>query len=199
MGLIGGISRTAVVAGTASAVSNRISRRQANRWAEKDQQVPEALAYEQAQAYAQQAYAPPFSPPQRTVSTADDLISQLLILRELKAAEVLTEEEFEEAGKKLAASVPEGEFRGEASKQLAASVPEGEFDDASKKSAGSWSRHDGSNRLDLVGLATLGAFIGLVLADTFGSATPMLYFGVAFVTIWLLGALALAVGGSRGR
>ena len=37
MGLIGGMARTAVVAGTATAVSNRVSRRQANRWAEKDQ------------------------------------------------------------------------------------------------------------------------------------------------------------------
>ena len=39
MGLIGGMARTAVVAGTATAVSNRVSRRQANRWAAKDQQA----------------------------------------------------------------------------------------------------------------------------------------------------------------
>ena len=38
MGLIGGMARTAVVAGTTTAVSNRVSRRQTNRWAEKDQQ-----------------------------------------------------------------------------------------------------------------------------------------------------------------
>ena len=37
MGLIGGIARTAVVAGTFTAVSNRVSRRQAKRWAQKDQ------------------------------------------------------------------------------------------------------------------------------------------------------------------
>ena len=37
MGLIGGMARTAVVAGTATAVSNRVSRRQANRWARQDQ------------------------------------------------------------------------------------------------------------------------------------------------------------------
>ena len=42
MGLIGGMARTAVVAGTATAVSNRVSRRQANRWAEKDQQAQDA-------------------------------------------------------------------------------------------------------------------------------------------------------------
>ena len=49
MGLIRGMARTAVVAGTATAVSNRVSRRQANRWAEKDQQQADA-AYEQQQA-----------------------------------------------------------------------------------------------------------------------------------------------------
>ena len=42
MGLLRGVARTAVVAGTATAVSNRVSRRQANRWAEKDQQQADA-------------------------------------------------------------------------------------------------------------------------------------------------------------
>ena len=42
MGLIRGIARTAAVAGTATVVSNRVSRRQANRWAEKDQQQADA-------------------------------------------------------------------------------------------------------------------------------------------------------------
>ena len=46
MGLIRGIARTAAVAGTATVVSNRVSRRQANRWAEKDQQQADA-AYEE--------------------------------------------------------------------------------------------------------------------------------------------------------
>ena len=49
MGLIGGMARTAVVAGTATAVSNRVSRRQAGRWA----------AQEQQQYPPQQQYAPP--------------------------------------------------------------------------------------------------------------------------------------------
>ena len=53
MGLLGGIARTAVFAGTATAVSNRVSRRQANRWAAKDQS-----AYAQPQ-YVQQAPAAP--------------------------------------------------------------------------------------------------------------------------------------------
>ena len=69
MGLIGGMARTAVVAGTATAVSNRVSRRQAGRWQEKDQQQYEHEAYEQQQqqqAYAQQQqqYAQPQYAPQ---------------------------------------------------------------------------------------------------------------------------------------
>jgi hypothetical protein len=101
MGLIGGMARTAVVAGTATAVSNRVSRRQANRWAAKDQQEYESQAYEQQQAYdQQQAYAPQpqqvyaAPPPQPAAPTQDDMITQLQKLGELKAAGVLTEEEF---------------------------------------------------------------------------------------------------------
>jgi hypothetical protein len=88
------MARTAVVAGTATAVSNRVSRRQANRWAEKDQQQADAQAYEQQQAYApppQQAYAPP---PQAAAPSQADVINQLQQLGELKAAGVLTEQEF---------------------------------------------------------------------------------------------------------
>ena len=47
-GLLRGMARTAVIAGTATSVSNRVSRRQANRWAEQD-----------APAYPQEQYAPP--------------------------------------------------------------------------------------------------------------------------------------------
>lgn len=101
MGLIGGIARTAVVAGTATAVSNRVSRRQANRWADKDQQAQDAAdaeayrqqQYDQQQGYPpQQAYAPP--PQQAAAPAQDDMITQLQKLGELKAAGVLTEEEF---------------------------------------------------------------------------------------------------------
>ena len=87
MGLIGGIARTAVVAGTATAVSNRVSRRQGNRWAANDQQQAEAQAYEQ-----QQAYAPP--PPQPQAPAETDMLTQLQQLGELRSAGVLTEEEF---------------------------------------------------------------------------------------------------------
>ncbi|HEY9469879.1 MAG TPA: SHOCT domain-containing protein [Propionibacteriaceae bacterium] len=101
MGLIGGIARTAVVAGTATAVSNRVSRRQANRWADKDQQAQDAAdaeayrqqQYDQQQGYPpQQAYAPP--PQQAAAPAQDDTITQLQKLGELKTAGVLTEEEF---------------------------------------------------------------------------------------------------------
>ena len=62
MGLIRGVARTAVVAGTATAVSNRVSRRQANKWSSQeeqqsaqDEQAAKAEAYDQQQAaYAQQ-------------------------------------------------------------------------------------------------------------------------------------------------
>ena len=97
MGLIGGMARTAVVAGTATAVSNRVSRRQANRWASQEQQQYEAQAYEQQQAYGQQqAYAqqaaPPAAPP--AAASQEDTITKLQKLGELKAAGVLTEAEF---------------------------------------------------------------------------------------------------------
>jgi hypothetical protein len=95
MGLLGGIARTAVVAGTATAVSNRVSRRQGNRWAEKDQQQADAQAYEEQQAAPQQqAYAPPPPPPQPAAPAQADVLGQLQQLGELKAAGVLTEEEF---------------------------------------------------------------------------------------------------------
>ena len=84
-GLLRGIARTAVVAGTATAVSNRVSRRQAGRWAEQEQ----AQAYEQQPAYAQPASAPP------PASTMDDKLDQLKQLGELKTQGVLTEQEFE--------------------------------------------------------------------------------------------------------
>jgi hypothetical protein len=97
MGLIGGIARTAVIAGTATTVSNRVSRRQANKWAAQDEQqaaqddqAAKAQAYDQQQASAQQQ-----PPPQQAAAPAqDDMLTQLQKLGELKAAGVLTEEEF---------------------------------------------------------------------------------------------------------
>jgi hypothetical protein len=93
MGLIRGVARTAVIAGTATAVSNRVSRRQGERWqtqaeAEAYEQQQQALAYQQQAAAAAAAQAPPPASPQ------DDKMAKLQQLGELKAAGVLTEEEF---------------------------------------------------------------------------------------------------------
>lgn len=97
MGLIGGMARTAVVAGTATAVSNRVSRRQANRWA-----TQEASAAPQYQQPYQQQYepAPPPPPPQ---PASDDLIAQLEKLGDLRANGVLTDAEFEQQKARLLA------------------------------------------------------------------------------------------------
>jgi hypothetical protein len=92
-GLIRGVARTAVIAGTATAVSNRVSRRQGRRWAGQEQEQYEAQAYDQ-----QQAYAPPPAP---AGPSEADLINQLKGLGELKAQGVLTEAEFEAEKAKL--------------------------------------------------------------------------------------------------
>jgi hypothetical protein len=88
-GLLRGVARTAVIAGTATAVSNRVSRRQANRWASQEQQSYEAQAYEQ-QAYQQQPQAYEAPAP----ADMDAKLEQLRQLGELKSQGVLSEEEF---------------------------------------------------------------------------------------------------------
>ena len=86
MPLLRGIARTAVVAGTATAVSNRVSRRQANRWSQEEQQQ-----------YEQQPAPAPAAP-------AADPLEQLKQLGELKAQGVLTEAEFEVQKAKILAT-----------------------------------------------------------------------------------------------
>jgi hypothetical protein len=92
MGLIGGMARTAVVAGTATAVSNRVSRRQAGRWAAQDQQQMEHQYYQQQQ-YQEPAYAAP-APAAPAAASSDDLIEQLQKLGELRDQGILTDAEF---------------------------------------------------------------------------------------------------------
>ena len=94
MGLIRGVARTAVVAGTATAVSNRVSRRQAGRWAQQeDQQQQQAYEQQQAQmAYAQQAAQQPAA----AKPSMDDKVNQLKQLADLKAQGILTDAEFEQ-------------------------------------------------------------------------------------------------------
>jgi Short C-terminal domain len=91
-GLLRGVARTAVVAGTATAVSGRVQRRQAERYAGRDAQI----AAERQQAYEQQVAPPPQAAPQTPAppSGTSDTIAQLKDLAELKAQGILTEEEF---------------------------------------------------------------------------------------------------------
>jgi hypothetical protein len=96
-GLLRGVARTAVIAGTATAVSNRVSRRQAGRWAEQEQ----AQAYQQ-QAYRQQAY-----PPAGYASPDDDASVRIAQLKELAALRdqgVLSQAEFEAQKSRLLAT-----------------------------------------------------------------------------------------------
>lgn len=89
-GLIRGVARTAVVAGTATAVSNRVSRRQANRWAGQEQQQ-----YAQAAPEPQVVYAAPPAPEPEAGLSMDEKYAQLKQIADLKAAGILTEAEFE--------------------------------------------------------------------------------------------------------
>ena len=77
MPLLRGAARVAVVAGTATAVSNRVSRRQANRWAQEDQGQGQ------------------YQEPAPAAAPAADPLDQLKQLGELKASGVLTDAEFE--------------------------------------------------------------------------------------------------------
>jgi hypothetical protein len=86
MPLLRGVARTAVIAGTATAVSNRVSRRQAERW----------YGDEQGQEAEQPAAAPAAAP-------AADPLEQLKQLGELKASGVLTDAEFEAQKAKILA------------------------------------------------------------------------------------------------
>ena len=81
-GLLRGVARTAVVAGTATAVSNRVSRRQAQRWGYMDEPEPEPQ-------YVQQA-----PPPPPAAAPAADPIAQLKELGALHEQGILTDEEF---------------------------------------------------------------------------------------------------------
>jgi hypothetical protein len=87
-GLLRGVARTAVIAGTATTVSNRVSRRQGQRWAQQEA--------------AQQPEAPPPAPA-AAPAAGESMIDQLKELGELKAQGILTEEEFAAQKAKLLA------------------------------------------------------------------------------------------------
>ncbi|MEV7673925.1 SHOCT domain-containing protein [Streptomyces sp. NPDC088752] len=103
-GLLRGAARTAVVSGTATAVSNRVSRRQAGRWAQQDEQryAPPPQAYETARphetAQPYRAARPPAAVPMEAKT------SQLEQLGRLGDQGVLTAEEFEAQKGRILAS-----------------------------------------------------------------------------------------------
>ena len=89
-GLVRTVGRTAVVAGTASAVAGGVHRRQSNKWAEKDQQqqADQQAVYDQGVADAQAAA------PAQPATPDEDPIAQIEKLGKLKQEGLLTEEEF---------------------------------------------------------------------------------------------------------
>ena len=88
MGLLRGMARTAVVAGTATAVSNRVSRRQADRWAREDP----GYGY---------ASAPPPAAPTAAAPPDDSLAAELERLATLRDRGLLSDEEFSAAKGRL--------------------------------------------------------------------------------------------------
>jgi hypothetical protein len=90
-GLIRGVARTAAIAGTATAVSNRVSRRQANRWA--SQAAAEQPPPQYYQPPPQQYQSAPAAAPVAQAGEAD-MLAQLAKLGQLRDAGVLTDEEF---------------------------------------------------------------------------------------------------------
>lgn len=94
-GLLRGVARTAVVAGTASAVGGRVQRRQAEKFADRDQQIAANRAQGWSQGAATAAQAPQAAPPPPPVAPSQaDVITELKQLGELRDNGVLTEEEF---------------------------------------------------------------------------------------------------------
>jgi len=89
-GLLRGMARTAVVAGTATAVSGRVARRQNQRWAQQEAPPPEPQQY---------AEPPPPAP-----AAGEDRMQQLKDLGDLKAQGVLTDQEFEAEKARILAS-----------------------------------------------------------------------------------------------
>ena len=95
-GLLRGVARTAVVAGTATAVSGRVQRRQAEKFADRDQ----AIAANRGAGYAEGAQSVQAAP---AAAPQDDSIAKLQQLADLHTQGVLTDEEFSAAKAKLLA------------------------------------------------------------------------------------------------
>ncbi len=106
-GLLRGVARTAAVAGTATAVSGRVQRRQAERFAQRDAQIyaEREEAYSAAQPPPPPQPAPPQPVPQPAAATSqsESLIQQLQQLGDLRAQGILTDAEFDAQKAKLLA------------------------------------------------------------------------------------------------
>ena len=102
-GLLRGVARTAVVAGTATAVSGRVQRRQAEKYSSRDAQI----YADREQAYQEQTapQPPPPAPPAAAPAPASqsDMIEQLKQLAELHTQGILTDDEFAAQKAKLLA------------------------------------------------------------------------------------------------
>jgi hypothetical protein len=95
-GLIRGVARTAVVAGTATAVSNRVSRRQAGRWAEQQPAPPAQGSPPPPQGQPQGSVQPPPVPaPSPAADDMDQKLAQIEQLGTLKDRGLLSEDEFQ--------------------------------------------------------------------------------------------------------
>ena len=92
-GLLRGMARVAVASGTATAVSNRVSRRQASRWADQGEAAPAYLSQQPAQGQYYQQQPPPPPPPVQAAPQVD-VVAQLKELGALHEQGILTDEEF---------------------------------------------------------------------------------------------------------
>jgi len=104
--LIRGVARTAVVAGTATAVSNNVSRRQAKKWSQQGPPVQSPYSYQvqaaPAPVYQQQPVAPPMAPPVAApppmpvleAEPVEDVMVRMEKLAKLHTAGFVTDEEF---------------------------------------------------------------------------------------------------------
>jgi hypothetical protein len=112
MGLVRGVARTAAIAGTATAVSNRVSRRQARRWSGSEQAPQQAAPPPQYAAPPPQYAAPPpqyAAPPPQYAAPAPapggeptgGISAEIQRLGDLKAQGLLTDDEFSAAKAKL--------------------------------------------------------------------------------------------------
>jgi hypothetical protein len=104
-GLMRGVARTAAIAGTATAVSGRVQRRQAEKYAGRDAQIAadRNAAYQQQTAPAPPPQAAPPPPAAAPAAGADDLIGQLERLGALREQGILTDAEFDAQKAKLLA------------------------------------------------------------------------------------------------